>query len=63
MSTVKATNYFISVEDYLEGESVSDIRHEYIEGNVYAMSGASLNHQRISSNIIRKLVPSSLSYL
>ena len=37
----------ISVEDYLEGEKVSPVKHEYVEGEVYAMAGASDNHSRI----------------
>lgn len=42
---------FISIEDYLAGEMVSEIKHEYIDGQVYAMSGASRNHDRIALNI------------
>lgn len=38
----------ISREEYLEGELASEIRHEYVAGNVYAMSGGTLNHQRIA---------------
>lgn len=44
----------ISVEDYLTGELNSDIKHELIDGCVYAMAGASANHERISGNIYRK---------
>jgi Uma2 family endonuclease len=43
----------ISREEYLEGELASEIRHEYVAGNVYAMSGGTLNHQRIAGNFIR----------
>ena len=39
--TVKTQLKFMSVEDYLDGEQHSDIRHEYIAGQVYAMTGAS----------------------
>jgi Uma2 family endonuclease len=42
----------ISVEEYLQGELVSEIKHEYIDGYVYAMAGASTNHGRIASNIV-----------
>jgi Uma2 family endonuclease len=45
----------ISVEEYLTGELNSDIKHELIDGYVYAMAGASANHERISGNIYRKL--------
>jgi len=44
----------ISEEDYLEGELHSDIKHEYIDGEVYAMSGAKAAHNRIAGNIYRK---------
>lgn len=41
----------ISEAEYLAGEKISDIKHEYIDGHVYAMSGAHANHNRISMNI------------
>lgn len=41
----------ISVEDYLEGEKISPTRHEYVEGEVYSMAGASDNHSRIVINL------------
>lgn len=47
-------NTLISVEEYLKGELVREVKHELIDGQIYAMSGASANHERISSNISRK---------
>jgi Uma2 family endonuclease len=44
---------FISVADYLQSELLRDTRHEYLEGRVYAMAGASKNHQRIITNVVR----------
>lgn len=41
----------IPIDEYLAGEPRSDIRHEYIEGEVYAMAGAGEKHNRISLNI------------
>lgn len=41
----------LSVEDYLAGEEISDVRHEYIAGEVYAMPGASRMHGLIAGNI------------
>ena len=52
MALAIARNW-ISREDYLQGELASEIRHEYVAGNVYAMSGGTLNHQRIAGNFIR----------
>jgi Uma2 family endonuclease len=43
----------ISREEYLQGELASEIRHEYVAGNVYAMSGGTLNHQLIAGNFLR----------
>ncbi len=42
----------ISVEDYLEGEKVSPIRHEYFHGEVYAMNYENVNHGRITGNML-----------
>ncbi len=44
----------MSEEEYLQGELVSAVKHELIEGCVVAMAGASANHQRISGNIYSK---------
>ncbi len=40
----------VSIEDYLQGELTSEIKHELIDGQVYSMAGASENHERISGN-------------
>lgn len=42
---------FISEAEYLAGEKISDIKHEYIDGDVFAMAGASASHNRLSLNI------------
>ena len=41
----------VSPEDYLEGEKSADIRHEYISGQVVAMTGASQEHGTIAGNL------------
>jgi Uma2 family endonuclease len=41
----------LSVEEYLAMERQSDIRHEYLNGEAFAMTGASLRHNAIVSNI------------
>jgi Uma2 family endonuclease len=50
MSRLKK-NLTVSVEDYLAGEAQSDIKHEYVNGYVYAMVGASREHSRINVNL------------
>lgn len=52
---VSKNNFYISPEDYLEGERVSPIKHEYRRGHVYAMTGAKKPHIVIGSNLIRLL--------
>ncbi|SMP66724.1 Endonuclease, Uma2 family (restriction endonuclease fold) [Desulfonatronum zhilinae] len=47
----------ISVQEYLAGELESDVRHEYIDGAVYAMVGASDRHGLIALNIATALRP------
>lgn len=44
-----------TVEQYLEMERGSPIRHEYIDGYVYAMSGGTQRHDRIARTITRLL--------
>lgn len=36
---------------YLEFEATNDLKHEYRQGNVYAMTGASVRHNTITMNI------------
>ena len=42
---------YVSPEDYLAGEKVSPIKHEYRQGEIYAMAGASKAHVIITGNI------------
>lgn len=46
---------WMSEEAYLQGELISEIKHEYIDGAVFAMTGASKNHQRIAGNVFAEL--------
>lgn len=43
---------WLSEEAYLQSELLSEVKREYIDGAVYAMSGASKNHQRITANVL-----------
>src|SRR3712207_3247663 len=43
---------FVPVEEYLRLEENSEVRHEYVHGVLYAMSGASLRHNRIAINLV-----------
>ena len=46
---------FITVDDYLAGEAVSPFKHEYVDGEVFAMAGASEEHVTIAGNIFAML--------
>lgn len=41
----------ISINEYLERESLSDRRHEYVAGQIFAMSGAKIRHGIICGNL------------
>ena len=41
----------MTVEDYLAEELVSELKHEYLDGVVYAMSGARNRHNKIAMNV------------
>lgn len=40
-----------TVEEYLEMEEKSEIRHEFYDGEVFAMAGTTLNHNDIVDNV------------
>ncbi|NJN60450.1 MAG: Uma2 family endonuclease [Coleofasciculaceae cyanobacterium RL_1_1] len=46
---------YITPDDYLAAEEISPMRHEYRDGEVFAMTGGTLNHNTIISNLITRL--------
>ncbi len=44
-------------EEYFAWEEQQELRHEYIDGEVYAMTGGTVNHGRIAANFIAMLIP------
>lgn len=55
MTTLTAERELVSVEDYLEKETRSDVKHEYLAGVIYAMAGASEAHNVIAMNLYTAL--------
>ncbi len=51
MGCAQLTEPRMTVEEYFELEKQSEIRHEYYNGNVYAMAGTTLNHNRIVGKV------------
>lgn len=51
----KKIDYRYSSEEYLEMERAAEVRHEYLDGEIYEMAGESLDHGRICTNIVTEL--------
>ena len=51
-----AQRALLSEADYLAREEESRIRHEYVNGEMYAMSGGSQRHNRIAINAVSALL-------
>ncbi len=50
MSAVMTASRFASPEDYLAWEATQSERHEYVDGEVWAMTGARATHNLIAGN-------------
>lgn len=51
MSAVPAAK-FISIEEYLTIEEESEVKHEYFQGELFAMAGGTVSHNRIVRNTL-----------
>jgi Uma2 family endonuclease len=45
----------LSVDEYLDAEKDSPVRHEYVDGQIFAMAGASDRHNRIAGTFYNRL--------
>lgn len=45
----------MTIEQYLEFENAADEKHEYYQGEVFAMSGAKITHNRIVANALTSI--------
>ncbi|AII50507.1 Uma2 family endonuclease [Hymenobacter sp. APR13] len=52
---VPSSKPFVTPEEYLAAEREAEFKHEYYQGEVTAMSGASRAHNLLVSNLIRGL--------
>lgn len=50
-------NVKVSPEEYLEGETYATVKHEYVDGYIYAMLGTSKAHNLIASSLLVRLHP------
>lgn len=54
MAEPRVHRRLLTVEEHLELEKSSALKHEYVGGESHAMTGVSRRHSRISGNIFRK---------
>jgi Uma2 family endonuclease len=47
---IALTTNYLSIEDYLQWEEQQEEKHEYVDGIIYAMAGATENHVSITDN-------------
>jgi len=45
----------VTVEEYFSAEEASEVKHEYVGGVVYAMSGGTFGHSAIATNALASL--------
>ncbi len=55
MSTLHKAERHYTLDDYFGIEEMSEIKHEYYDGEIFAMTGASINHNRIAVNLATAL--------
>jgi Uma2 family endonuclease len=46
----------MTVEEYFRFDEASQVRHEYVSGELYAMSGATVRHSTIALNVAARLL-------
>lgn len=59
MNAMPKSTWLLSVEEYLEFEEQSDVRHEYVGGELHAMAGASERHKLIVLNMATAFRPNA----
>ena len=59
MTVSSPPRHFIGEQEYLDGELHGELRHEYIDGQVYAMTGASDRHGLILNALAYSMTPAA----
>jgi Uma2 family endonuclease len=57
MVAVREHSPKLTPAEYLDWEEKQELRYEYLNGEVYAMTGGTVNHGRIAANLIAMLIP------
>ena len=56
MSALKREE-LVSIQDYLAGEAFAKLRHEFVGGQVFAMAGGTVRHNRICTRALIAIEP------
>ena len=51
----KPAKKYFTVQEYLELEDAAEYKSEYYKGEIFAMAGASFNHNQIAGNVYSQL--------
>lgn len=51
----------MTIEEYLALEEASDVKHEYVDGELHAFAGANRHHNRIVANVARLLLNAAVN--
>lgn len=57
MNAPQRKKFHYSIENYLTIERAAEERHEFLDGEIYAMAGESPEHGDVSANLMGLLVP------
>lgn len=52
----------LSMDEFMRWEQEQDVRHEYVGGHVYAMTGTSKQHNRVVGALVRSLSPAAAAH-
>lgn len=52
---VRPAALYVSYEDFLDAERKSDLKHEWLDGIVYATAGGTIEHARLAANMTAAL--------
>ncbi len=55
--TVTPQRPFMSIEEYLTWEPQQEVRYEYVQGELYGMTGGTIPHNDIAINLLSILLP------
>jgi Uma2 family endonuclease len=55
MSALKQPRDILTAAEYLRNERIAASKSEYVNGCVYAMAGATVNHNRVAAALLRSL--------